>query len=207
MGMRTKTIVAPLPDIAVHIVKPPSIRLFLADGVRAIRVALAAEPACFSQRSLIITRVENSRSPRPAGKLPLRLRGKTIPPAFFLTQLLAKRNRVTPHHLIHRQIISLESASTFAHHRSPLGLSHRVNPDEVTLRQSHLVLRFVPLPAHLRLRTPHHKRTRRDVGQFHPDGIGENLAKFVLTDRHRFYFARWVCRLQSSKPRNQQYQK
>src|SRR5579884_3333605 len=122
-------VLAPLPDIAVHVIKPPGIGreaahrrgLLPIDPLFALAVGGVAVVVGLVRRDRL-PEVERGGRARPAGVFPLGLRGQAEPLARLLTQLLEEPLAVVPRHILHGEGVALEAAGVAAHGGLPLGL-------------------------------------------------------------------------------------
>jgi len=94
-------ILAPFPDVTVHIVQTPSIWRFLTYRM----CLLLREPPMLPQRPRVVTRRPRRRGPGPARVLPLRLGRQVKRLAFLLRQPRAERRHIVPTHVQHWMII------------------------------------------------------------------------------------------------------
>src|SRR5436190_1489374 len=93
--IRLVPVLAPLPDVAVHVHQAPGVgretahgrRLLAVDALLAVAVGVVAVVVGLVGRDGL-AEVERGRRPRPAGVFPLGFRRQTEPLARFLTQLL-----------------------------------------------------------------------------------------------------------------------
>src|SRR5207247_2042586 len=105
-------IIAPLPDVAVHIVKAPGVGwkatdrrcLFTIDALLAVaidEVAVVIRLIRIERRAEVIGR----RRPGPARVFPLRLRRQAIWLLVLGAQLFAERLAIVPGNLLDRQVL------------------------------------------------------------------------------------------------------
>src|SRR5262249_54500608 len=94
--LRIVMVLAPLPSVAVHVMKPPGIRIQLA---HAVRPALRIVPVPGVERQLFVPVPEAIPGACPAGPaaiLPLGFRRQTVLPSFLRAQPVAEIDSVVP---------------------------------------------------------------------------------------------------------------
>ena len=133
----TIPIIAPLPDISIHVIQAPCVGLLLPDRMCA-NVRIRAIPPQFSQISTIsILRCEIpiiikcSGRTRPTGILPLGFSRqiKAVTLRHFscvqFVQFIAEFLGIIPRHFLHRVIVTiLKLGRIAAHNRLPLALGN-----------------------------------------------------------------------------------
>src|SRR5262245_36248610 len=183
LRISAEPILAPLPDVAVHVMKHPRI-----GGVtsyrRGCKFRLAFHP--FAEVGLLggkgITAVIRRRCSGTAGIFPFCFGWQAVRLAVLGSQFLDEFLAIVPRHLFHGQIpITLGQAGGLIHYRVPLPLGHGGDPHVKAFGQLDFVLDFVLVPALFIVGTPHDECAGRNPYELDSDVIGEML--------------RWVHRL------------
>ncbi len=114
---------APLPDVPVHVVQPPGVRIVAAhrcrvdetilrgNGPRPVRILRLRRPVrnvCYRGQALgIVTIAILCRRPSPAGVFPLRFRRQPVRHPLLAAQPLGEGHGVVPAHGDHRVLVGL----------------------------------------------------------------------------------------------------
>src|SRR5262249_11037337 len=102
-------ILAPFPDVALHVVKTEGVRSLLAARVGPT-LGIPLEPGELAQARLVVAEAETLRAPRAAGILPLRLGRQAVAlapqlPLLPLVQPVAEGDGLLPGDAVHRQVV------------------------------------------------------------------------------------------------------
>src|ERR1700720_1487688 len=170
-------VLAPLPDVAVHVEQAPGIRCIAAgrrrpaqegssrrsrQRVAAIVVGLAGGE--------VPTGREGTRAPRPAGLLPLGLGGQPEPLAARAPRQLAEEDLdVVVADVLDRAVRPAggELAGLAVHQPAPLPLRDLVLAEKEAARDLDLVRHLVRLPVRLARIAPHAETAGGDEGELH----------------------------------------
>ena len=179
-------VLAPLPDIAVHVVQAPAIGR-QAGHLAGLLAIGALGAVCIYKITVVVGQFRRQRGAKvkrraaagTAGVFPLGLAWQPVKLARALAQAAAELLRVVPAHPLHRKVRALELGRIGlqvalqllpSRHHPPLGLGDRRlgHPEGAQL---HLVLgAFIVESLRLALRRAHQKAARRDLqhGELHP---------------------------------------
>ena len=138
-------VLAPLPDVAVHVEQTPGVRSLGAD-IACLRAGISLVPTVAVECIFVITKGVASRRSGPAGVLPFRLCGQAIliphgPGIIARVEPFAERFRIVPRDLLDRlgALASFELPGGGAHHGVILALSDLVHAHEEVLGDAHFV--------------------------------------------------------------------
>src|SRR6266540_4206494 len=161
----------PLPDIAMHVIESPGIRLYLPSWVCPI-VSIVPIPGIQTELARILAKAPSCRGPDASCVLPLCLRRQAVHhPAFLGVEPTDACLHVVPGDLFHRSVgMAGEAAGIAPHHPLPPPLRHLVLAKIKGLYNTHRLYWLFMSPS-LAVVRPHLKRPCRDEHELHAQAV------------------------------------